>query len=86
MISRTLTGWRELPHLRVRECAELAGISESAMEAYLPKLETRTIGRIRFVTTQSFRRWLGEEVGEVATERVDERVSRRAMQILKRLG
>lgn len=62
MIERTLEHWRELPHLRIRECAEIAGVGERTIEAELEKMETRTIGRIRFVTTESFRRWLGEPV------------------------
>lgn len=64
MISRSIEHWRSLPHLRISECAEIAGVCERTIEAALPQMETRTIGRIRFVTTASFRRWLGETVEE----------------------
>lgn len=64
MIERTIVHWRSLPHLRIRECAEIAGVGERTIEAALDQMETRTIGRIRFVTTLSFRRWLGETVEE----------------------
>ncbi len=62
MISRSIEHWRELPHLRIRECAESAGVGERTIEAALDQMQTRTIVRIRFVTTESFRRWLGEPV------------------------
>lgn len=70
MIVRSLASWRELPHLRVSECAAIAGVGERTIEAELPKMETRTIGRIRFVTTDSFRRWLGEPVEAQRTAKV----------------
>ena len=73
---RELKYWRALPHLRVAEAAAIAGISPRAMESYLPKMETRTIGRIRFITTDSFRAWLGEDVPGVAKA---EEVERDAM-------
>jgi hypothetical protein len=74
--SRAIEHWRAYPHLRIREAATIAGISPRAMESYLPKMETRTIGRIRFVTTDSFRAWLGEDVPGVAKA---EEVERDAM-------
>lgn len=64
---RDLAQWRIYPHLRVREAATLAGISTREMETRLDEMEVRTIGRIRFVTTDSFRRWLRETV-EVETQ------------------
>lgn len=89
MIRRTIEHWRELPHLRIRECAEIAGVGERTIEAELPKMETRTIGRIRFVTTESFRRWIGEPVNPPVrlemSAAVDPRARTRAGDILRAL-
>ena len=41
MIARTLEHWRSLPHLRIRECAEIAGVGERTIEAALGEMETR---------------------------------------------
>jgi len=59
---RTRIPWRELPHLRIAEAAEIAGISQRAMERELQDsdLKIRRIGQLRFITTDSFRCWLGE--------------------------
>lgn len=70
MIVRSLEHWRALPQLRIAEAAAIAGVGERTIEAELPKMETRTIGRIRFVTTDSFRRWLGEPVEAQRTAKV----------------
>ena len=87
MIVRTLEHWRSLPHLRIRECAEIAGVGERTIEAALGKMETRTIGRIRFVTTDSFRRWLGEDVAGVAqAEVVEIKARRKADAAMRRIG
>ena len=61
-LERTRIPWRELPHLRIAEAAEIAGISQRAMERELQgaDLEIRRIGQLRFITTESFRCWLGE--------------------------
>ena len=67
MIRRTLEHWRSLPQLRIAEAAAIAGVCPRTIEAALDQMETRTIGRIRFVTTDSFRRWIGETV-EVETQ------------------
>ena len=65
-LERARIPWRERPHLRIAEAAEIAGISERAMERQLVKsdLEIRRIGQVRFITTDSFRCWLGEEVAQ----------------------
>lgn len=65
-MNRAIEHWRAYPHLRIREAATVAGISPRAMESYLAKMEVRWIGNVRFVTTESFRRWLGEDVPEEA--------------------
>jgi predicted DNA-binding protein (UPF0251 family) len=61
-LERARIPWRELPHLRIAEAAEIAGISQRAMERELQgaDLEIRRIGQLRFITTESFRCWLGE--------------------------
>lgn len=87
MIERTLKDWRSLPHLKVREAAAIAGVCERTIEAAMGKMETRTIGRIRFVTTDSFRRWLGEDVPAVkAAETVTREADKWASSRLRRLG
>ncbi len=62
-LKRTDIPWRDLPHLRVKEAAEIAGISEREMERHLnhEPLRLRHIGRIRFVTTRSFCEWIEDE-------------------------
>ena len=89
MIERTLEHWRQLPHLRIREAAEIAGVCERTIEAELAKMETRTIGRIRFVTVESFRRWLGEPIDQptriTLSGAVDPRTRHRAGAILREL-
>ena len=35
MIVRSLEHWRSLPHLRIRECAQIAGVGERTIEAPL---------------------------------------------------
>jgi len=87
MIVRTLEHWRELPHLRIAECAELAGVCERTIEAELPKMQTRTIGRIRFVTTDSFRRWIGETVeGQAKGRELDMQAERFADRMMRGMG
>lgn len=87
MIVRSLEHWRFLPHLRIRECAEIAGVGERTIEAALDQMETRTIGRIRFVTTDSFRRWIGETVEEVRqAETVSPEVRRKVALIVRGMG
>ncbi len=61
MISRDAIPWRELPQLRVAEAAELAGLSLRGFEhAVEGELEVRRIGRVRFIRTEDFRRWIGD--------------------------
>ncbi len=62
MTQRPALPWRERALLRVTEVAGLCGdIDERSLEAHvIPHVEVRMIGRIRMVTTESFRRWLGE--------------------------
>lgn len=89
MIERTLEHWRELPHLRVKECATIAGISPREMENHMkdPSLSIRRIGKIRFVTTMSFRRWVGEDPESEANEPVISlSVRRKAKKLRGRLG
>lgn len=61
MNARTAIPWRDRPLLRVGEVAGLCGdIDERSLESHvIHHVEVRMIGRIRFVTTESFRRWLG---------------------------
>lgn len=66
-MTRSIEHWRALPQLRIAEAAAIAGVCPRTIEAALHQMETRTIGRIRFVTTDSFRKWLGETV-EVETQ------------------
>ena len=61
-MTRSIEHWRALPQLRIAEAAAIAGVCPRTIEAALHQMETRTIGRIRFVTTDSFRRWIGETV------------------------
>ena len=83
-LERTRIPWRELPHLRIAEAAEIAGISERAMERQLKSdLEIRRIGQVRFITTDSFRCWLGEEV--VQPMRNTEELSADSRAVLLRL-
>jgi len=50
-IKRENLPWRELPHLRIEECAELSGLSRRT---------SRKLGRIPIVPTRDFRIWIGE--------------------------
>lgn len=87
MTPRDLAQWRVYPHLRVREAATLAGISQRELETRLGEMEVRTIGRIRFVTTDSFRRWIGETVEEVRqAETVSPEVRRKVARIVRGMG
>ena len=84
MTPRDLAQWRVYPHLRVREAATLAGISQRELETRLSEMEVRTIGRIRFVTTDSFRRWIGETVEVVRQqEPVSPEVRRKVARIVR---
>lgn len=84
---RSIEHWRSLPHLRISECAEIAGVCERTIEAALDQMQTRTIGRIRFVTTASFRRWLGETVEEpVAMAPATARVQRNVARVMRGMG
>ena len=58
--------WRELPHLRIEEAAEIAGVSRRTVTAAIEsnRLEVRHLGRIPMVPTAEFRRWIGEEVAQ----------------------
>lgn len=87
MIVRSLEHWRSLPHLRIRECAQIAGVGERTIEAALDQMETRTIGRIRFVTTDSFRRWLGEDVeGHAKAAVVEIKAGRWADRVMREIA
>ena len=89
MISREAIPWRELPQLRVAEAAELAGLSLRGFEhAVEGELEVRRIGRVRFVRTVEFRRWLGdlEERGEETAGEVSSDARRAARAFLRRVG
>ena len=83
VISRESTPWRDLPQLRVKEAAELAGLSLRGFEiAADGELEFRRIGRVRFVKTAEFRRWVGdleaEELTPVEAPSADTRRAARA--------
>ena len=84
-IERTNIPWREQPHLRISEAAEIAGISGRAMERQLSEsvLEVRRIGQVRFITTNSFLIWLGEGVAQ--PDRSSEELSADSKAVLLRL-
>lgn len=89
VISRDSIPWRELPHLRIAEAAELAGISLRNLEAAAEdELEFFTIGRIRFVRTDHFRRWIGDlEAEELEpVEAISAEVRRGARAFLESVG
>ena len=89
MISRDSTPWRELPQLRIGEAAELAGLSLRGFEAALEGvLEIRRIGRVRFVKTEDFRRWLGDLAELEAEDRpeVSSEARRAARAFLRSVG
>lgn len=86
MIERTLQYWRHLPQLRIKEAAAIPGVGERTIEAALDQMKTRTIGRIRFVTTESFRRWPGKDVTAIkAAEEIDREAHRRAARIIREM-
>ena len=89
MITRDATPWRELPQLRVSEAAELAGISLRNLEAALgDELPTFLVGRLRFVRTDAFRRWIGDlEAEELEpVEAISAEVRRGARAFLESVG
>lgn len=66
-MTRSLEHWRSLPLLRISEAAVITGVCPRVFEEHvMPKLQTRTVGRVRFVTTDSYRAWLGEDVATPA--------------------
>ena len=65
-IEREKIPWRELPHLRIEEAVEIAGVSRRTVTGAIEakRLEVRHLGRIPMIPTAEFRRWIGEEVVE----------------------
>lgn len=63
-LKRSDIPWRELPHLRIEEAAEIAGVSRRTVCAAIAKeqLEVRHLGRIPMIPTGEFRRWIGEDL------------------------
>tara|TARA_R100000808_G_scaffold24854_1_gene58785 strand:- start:850 stop:1119 length:270 start_codon:yes stop_codon:yes gene_type:complete len=85
-IERTNIPWRELPHLRISEAAEIAGISRRAMERHIDdeSLEIRRIGQVRFITVPSFCCWLGEAENASPTPATD--LSTQEREVIRRLS
>ena len=63
-LRRTDIPWRELPHLRIEEAAEIAGVSRRTVTGAIEakRLDVRHLGRIPMIPTADFRRWIGEDV------------------------
>jgi len=86
-VTRSIEHWRALPQLRIAEAAAIAGVCPRTIEAALDQMETRTIGRIRFVTTDSFRRWLGEDVeGHAKAAVVEIKAGRWADRVMREIA
>ena len=62
-ISRKDIPWRQLPHLRIDEAAEIAGVSRRTITGAVERdlLEVRHIGCVPVIPIAAFRRWIGEE-------------------------
>ena len=83
--------WRELPHLRIEEAAEIAGVSRRTVTAAIKakRLETRHLGRIPMVPTAEFRRWIGEGVEQtdpLCEARIPAAAHARADRLLGKVG
>lgn len=83
--------WRELPHLRIEEAAEIAGVSRRTVTAAIKarRLETRHLGRIPMIPTAQFRRWIGEEVAEadpLCEATIPAAANARADRLLRKVG
>jgi len=65
-ITRKDIPWRDLPHLRIDEAAEIAGVSRGTVTGAIQaeRLEVRHLGRIPVIPVAEFRRWIGERIAE----------------------
>jgi len=90
-IERDKIPWRELPHLRIEEAAEIAGVSRRTVTGAIEaeRLEVRHLGRIPMIPMAEFRRWIGEE-GVDSDPHCEETISTaahaRADRLLQKVG
>ena len=90
-IKRTDIPWRELPHLRIEEAAEIAGVSRRTVTKALEQgsLDVRHLGCVPLIPTIAFRRWIGEEVADHDPHRdqpIDQMVHAKARRLLGKVG
>jgi hypothetical protein len=90
-ITRNDIPWRQLPHLRIEEAAEVAGVSRRTITSAIEResLEVRHIGCVPVISTIAFRLWIGEEEAGIdphCDQPVDQLVRAKARRLLGKVG
>jgi hypothetical protein len=90
-ITRKDIPWRDLPHLRIEEAAEIAGVSRRTITKAIEQelLEMRRLGCVPVIPTIAFRRWIGEEEADLdphCDQPIDQMVRAKARRLLGKVG
>ena len=90
-ITRKDIPWRQLPHLRIEEAAEIAGVSRRTITSAIERelLEVRHIGCVPIIPILAFRRWIGEEEADFdphCDQPIDQIVRAKARRLLGKVG
>jgi hypothetical protein len=89
-IERDKIPWRELPHLRIDEAAELSGFSRRTITQALKDqaLNSREVAGIRVIPTADFRRWIqdGEDSGSIVRPALLAIAENKADRLVRKMG